>query len=132
MTDMSLIEFGVYAFLCYSSMLMLIISTIKKDVPVDNPLTIIRVVFFIPGIICAGVLSGSGINITTETINTSNTIKDLNNTDTWSETTTQLNKFVLINPVWITVNFMVFIVLLVYVVQQVLILFDTLKKKANR
>lgn len=101
---------------------MLIISVVKKDVPSDNPLSIIRVIFLIPGIVCAGVLSSTGVNITTEQVNTSNTIKDLNNTDTWSETTSQTNKFVLINQVWILVHFLIFIVMCVYVIQQILIM----------
>ena len=122
MSNLSLIEFSVYGFLAYSSMLMLIISVIKKDLPNDNPLSIIRVIFLLPGIFCAGILSSSGIDITTEQTNVTNTIKDLNNTDTWSETTSAVSQYVLINPVWILVNFMIFITLVIYVIQQVLIM----------
>lgn len=122
MGDLSLIEFGVYGFIAYSSLLMLIISVIKTNVPNDTPLSIIRVIFLLPGIFCAGILSSSGVNITTENSNTSNIIKDLNNTDTWQETTTQTSKFVLINYVWIIVHFLIFITLCIYVIQQVLIL----------
>lgn len=122
MTDLSLIEWGVYGFIAYSSLLMLIISVIKKDVPNDNPLSIIRVIFLLPGIFCAGILALSGVNITTQTINTNNIIKDLNNTDTWSETTASTSQYVLVNQVWQTVHFLIFIVLCVYVLQQVLIM----------
>ena len=129
MSDLSLIEFIVYGFVCYSSMLMLIISIIKNDVPSGNPLSTLRVIFIIPGMFAAAVLSSSGVDITTETVNTNNIIKDLNNTDTWSETTTQLNKFVLVNPVWITFHFLLFIVMFVYVFQQVFTLFDDIRRK---
>lgn len=132
MGDLSIIEFVVYGLICYTGSVMLIKSAFAPTLPTDSVLTTIRVIFLIPSIIGAGILASSGINITTEQTNTSNLIKDLNNTNTWQETTTQINKFVLINPVWITFHFLLFIVMLVYVIQQVLILFDGLKKNRNK
>ena len=128
MADLSLIEFAVYGLIAYSGMLFLIASAFKKDLPDQNILGLIRVVFLVPSIICAGILSGSGIHITTEQAATTNIIKDLNNTDTWQETTNQVNQFVLVSPIWITVHFLMFIVMLVYVIQQMLILFTSYKE----
>ena len=130
MADLSLIEFFVYGLIAYIGMIFLIASAFKKDMTPDTTiLGLVRVIFLIPSIIAAGIISGSGINITTEQAATNNIIKDLNNTDTWQETTQQVNQFVLINPVWITFNFLIFIVLLVYVVQQILMWFDAIKKR---
>lgn len=129
MGDLSLIEFIVYGLIAYTGMIMLIVSAFKKDLPDQNILGLVRVVFLVPSIICAGILSGSGIHITTEQAATTNIIKDLNNTDTWQETTNQVNQFVLVSPIWITVHFLIFIVMLVYVIQQVLMWFDAIKKR---
>lgn len=92
---------------------MLIISTIK-EVPTTKSLAIVRAIYLIPGVICAGILASTGVNI--ETISTFNTIKNLNSTETWTETT--LQNIVLQNPVWLTVHVMIMIVLIVYVITQ--------------
>lgn len=121
MADYSIIEFGVYAFFAYSSMLMLIISTIK-EVPMTRSLSIVRAIYLIPGIICAGILSFSGRDILIRTENITNLIKDLNTTETWTETISTTTEIELQNEVWITFHFLLFVVMTVYVVAQMLIL----------
>jgi len=129
--DISIIEFGVFGFIAYSSLLMLIISTIK-EVPTTKSLSITRSIYLIPGIICAMLLASSGVNITLgDTINTitldfealnstdNNTIVTLNST----QTTTETNQIVLLNPVWVILHFLIAAVLVVYVINQMLILF---------
>lgn len=127
--DISIIEWAVYGFVAYSSLLMLIISTIK-DVPTTKSLTIVRSIFMIPGIICAGILASSGVNITLDTTTTINIINatlfdnatNLVSMEITNSTSTGTNHITLLNPVWIIFHTFVFIILIVYVIQQMLIL----------
>lgn len=119
MSDISIIEFGVYGFLTYSSMLMLIISTVK-GLPEERTRinTLAQAVFLIPGLICAPVLATSGVGIQIQ--HTDDLIKDLNSTRTWSDIST--NTIILQNPIWVTVHMMIFFVLLMYIIRQMLLL----------
>ena len=128
MADISIIEWGVYGFIAYSSMLMLIIS-IVKEVPSTKSLAIARSIFLIPGIICAGILTNSGVNIPINTLTTNNVIKDLNTTDTWTEATSQSNTIIIQDPTWTTVHLLIMLVLLVYVITQILIFFTKHDKR---
>ena len=117
---------------------MLIISSIK-EIPTTKSLAISRAIYLIPGMICAAILAGSGVNIDMQTsditINTNQTIAEFtingttgslitNSTTTMStnSTTAQADYIVLQNPVWVLVHFMIFAVLGVYVVNQALML----------
>ena len=118
MADISILEFIVYGFITYSSLLMLIISTIK-EVPTERSGSIVRGIWLIPGVITAFILASSGINIVTS--DTTNTITSVNTTEVWTETIS--SSIVLQNPIWVTVHLLIFVVLIVYVVLQVLNLF---------
>ena len=122
MSDISLAEFIVYGLVAYSSLLMLIISVVK-EVPTTKSLAIARSIFLIPGMVAAGILASSGVNIQVASVNTSNLIKSINTTQTWTESTQQVNNIVLQNPVWQTFHWLIFVVLLVYVATQMLLLF---------
>lgn|SRR3990167_3941731 len=118
---------------------MLIISAIK-EVPTTKSLAISRAIYLIPGIICAIILAGSGVNINLETtssgpivngtITDSQIINETTYNSTGSLTSTILTNntapvtsyIVLQNPVWVLVHFMIAMVLGVYVVNQVLTL----------
>lgn len=121
MSDISIIEFFVYGFITYSGLLMLIISTIK-DTPSTKAGSIGRVIYLLPSAITALILAFSGESITFTTIN--NTITDLNTTSVWTEQVS--TEILLLNPVWVTVHFLIFIVIIIYVVTQIL---DLLTKK---
>ena len=122
MADISILEFIVYGFITYSSLLMLIISTIK-EVPSEKSGSVFRSIWLIPGILCAFILASSGINIVTS--DTTNTITSVNTTEVWTETIS--SSIVLQNPIWVTVHLLIFMVLIVYVVLQVLNLFTKIK-----
>lgn len=108
--------------ICYSSLLMLIISTIKTMPDEGSRInTLARCVFLLPGLIVAPVLATSGPDIQLATIDTSSITKSINTTQTWQETTTQVNNIVLQNPVWLTVHMMIFFVLLMYIIRQLLL-----------
>ncbi len=121
MADYSIIEFGVYAFFAYSSMLMLIISTIK-EVPMTKALSIVRAIYLFPGILSAAILAFSGRDLLIQTQVITNVIKDLNTTETWTEAITTTTEVELQNEVWITFHFFLFVVMSVYVITQMLIL----------
>ena len=116
MGDISIIEWIVYGLISYSSILMLIISTIK-DVPVTKALSIIRCIYLVPGIVCSGILASSSVNIVLQNVNT--VTRDLNASTVWTETVN--TQFPLQSPVWQTVHLMIMLVLLVYVIQQIMI-----------
>jgi hypothetical protein len=121
-SDISLAEFIVYGFVAYSSLLMLIISVVK-EIPTTKSLAIARSIFLIPGMVAAAVLASSGVNIQVANVATSNLIKSINTTQTWTETTTQINNIVLQSQVWQMFHMLIFLVLVVYVITQMLSLF---------
>lgn len=101
---------------------MLIISVVK-EIPTTKSLAIARGIFLIPGMVASAVLASSGVNIQVANVATSNLIRSINTTQTWSETTTQINNIVLQSPVWQMFHMLIFLVLLVYVITQMLNLF---------
>jgi len=117
MSDLSIVEFLVYGFLCYSSILMLIISTIIKLPESNRYDTLIRSVFLMPGMFCAAILAMSGVNINIQ--ETHDIITDLNSSRVWSDHAT--NAIVLQNSIWVLVHMMLFFVLFIYVIRQVLL-----------
>ena len=113
--DISIIEFGVYAFIAYSGMLMLIISTIR-EAPQTKSQSFTRAMYLIPSIVCAFLLGGMG-----ETIG----IQDMAHEEIHNQNNTVVNimehyTITLINPVWITVNFMIAIIMLFHFIMQTL------------
>ena len=105
----------VYGIVAYSSFLMLIISTIK-DTPATKSQSLIRSIYMIPGIITMILLAGSGPDITMETTDT--IIVDLNSTTTWTEDTTRT--FTLQNPVWVSLHYMLAIVMFAFIITRIL------------
>ncbi len=120
--DISIIEFGVYGFIAYSSILMLIISTVK-EVPSVKSHTIVRAIYLIPGIIATIVLASSGVNIITADITTTNIITALNTSEVFVEAISTSTQIVLQNPIWISFHFLLAAVMTIYVINQMLILF---------
>ena len=127
MSDISLAEFIVYGLIAYSGMIVLVVSTIK-DVPTTKILTIARSIFMIPSMVASGILASSGVNIQVAFVTTSNTIRSINTTQVWTEATTQTNNIVLQSPVWQMFHYLLFAVMLIYVIQQMLIMFTSYKE----
>ena len=122
MADLSIIEFGVYGFFAYTSMLMLIVS-IVKEAPAEKSHAIVRSIYIIPGIISAFIIASSGETIILADI--TNTIVDLNTTSVWTEAV--FNVIELQNPIWLTFHGMLAIVMIVYMILQMVTLFTKLK-----
>ena len=99
MADISIIEFVVYAFIAYAGMLMLIISTIR-EAPQTKSQSFSRAMYLIPSIVCCFLLAGMGESVGLYEVVSSGVEQGTvtNITDVYT-----IN---LVNPVWITVNFM--------------------------
>lgn len=130
MGDISIIEFGVYGFIAYGSFLMLIISTVK-EIPDGKSHSLSRVMYLIPGLICALVLSGSGVDIMLGTETTTENQILLHpvtgNEVPVANTTTHTEKITLIEPIWILVHTMLFMILMVHVIINILAMLTKLK-----
>jgi len=122
MADLSIIEFAVYGFFAYTSMLMLILSVVIK-VPDEKSHAIVRGVYLVPGIIAAFVIASSEQTIILSDV--TNTIIDLNTTSVWTETI--FNVIELQNPVWVTFHYLIGIVMIVYVFLQMITLLTKIK-----
>jgi|21_taG_2_1085346.scaffolds.fasta_scaffold108516_1 hypothetical protein len=121
MSDISIIEFGVYALICYTGIIMLIISAFKET-PSTVSQSALRVIWLIPSIICAYMLASAGADIYLSTETTIDQVLDSNNAPI-SLTDVTTDKITLLNPVWITLHFLFFIVMLLYVMINILTLF---------
>lgn len=130
MGDISIIEFGVYGFIAYGSFLMLIISTVK-EIPDGKSHSLSRVMYLIPGLICALVLSGSGVDIMLGTETTTENQILLHpvtgNEVPVANTSTHTEKITLIEPIWILVHTMLFMILMVHVIINILAMLTKLK-----
>jgi len=124
MADISIIEFGVYGFVCYSSVLMLIIATIK-EIPTTKALSIARAIYLVPGMISAALLAQVGPNIVTTNI--TNTITALNTSEVFQEVIA--TEIELQNEVWAIFHYMLFLVLFIYIITQILILFTKVDER---
>jgi hypothetical protein len=122
--NISIIEFGVYGLFAYSSMLILVISIIK-DTDETKYQALMKSMYMVPGIICAGVLITSGVDITldtVQTINLTNSTAGATNEQIFYELTDTTDKITLLNPVWGSIHFIIFIVLILYVLKQTLLM----------
>jgi len=117
LAEISIIEFGVYAFIAYSGMLMLIISVIK-EVPSTKALSIVRAIYLFPSIFAAGILAQISPTIVLPSV--TNTILAVNTTEVFQETIDA--SIVIQSNVWITFHILLMLVMMIYVITQMLIL----------
>ena len=120
MVDLSLIEFGVYGYIAYGSLLMLMISTIK-DTPTTASHSIPRFVFLMPGLICAALLAGADDTIILESQTVAETFQGIKPDGSIVNLTSNETHTSIINlqdSVWVLVHFMIFIVLLIHIIFQ--------------
>ncbi len=117
MADISIIEFGVYAFIAYSGMLMLIISVIK-EVPATKALSIVRAIYLFPSVFAAGILAQISPTIVLPSV--TNTILAVNTTEVFQETIDA--SIVIQSNVWITFHILIMLVMMIYIITQMLLL----------
>lgn len=121
-------EFAIYAFVAYSSLLMLIIS-ITKEGPLTKSRTgtLIKSIYIIPGIYCMTLLSGSGVFIfldsgsteITEVYNGTSMALITNTTSIIPPASIELQ-----NPVWVPLHYMFMLIMFAYVIINVLKMFS--------
>lgn len=121
LTTFSIIEFAVYGLIGYMGIITLII-TILTDPPKSVSLSGIRSIWLMPSIICISMLMFASGIITTDSetrtvITTSNATSEA-----WTETANVSKQITLVNPIWATVHFAFFIMMILYIIQQVLTL----------
>jgi len=117
LAEISIIEFGVYAFIAYSGMLMLIISVIK-EVPSTKALSIVRAIYLFPSVFAAGILAQISPTIVLPSV--TNTILAVNTTEVFEETIDA--SIVIQSNVWITFHVLLMLVMMIYIITQMLIL----------
>ncbi len=117
MADISIIEFGVYAFIAYTGMLMLIISVIK-EVPSTKALSIVRAIYLFPSVFAAGILAQISPTIVLPSV--TNTILAVNTTEVFEETIDA--SIIIQSNVWITFHILLMLVMVIYIITQLLLL----------
>lgn len=118
--EISIIEFAVYGFISYASILILLVSTLIKG-DESRLSSLIRTVIFIPSIITVGILAQASPTITLDTVHTLTITNDTINTVFYEDTVTT-DFITLLNPVWGLVHLILFFVLIFYVFKQVLLM----------
>ena len=118
--EISIIEFAVYGFISYASILILLVSTLIKG-DESRLSSLIRTVIFIPSIITVGILAQASPTITLDTVHTLTITNDTINTVFYEDTVTT-DSITLLNSVWGLVHLILFFVLVFYVFKQVLLM----------
>ena len=126
MVEVSILEYGVFGFLAYSSVLMLIISTIK-DIPTTKSMSIARSLYMLFGVIAACVVMGMGPEIVLPAGGSESTYV-INGTTgafiTNSTTTAEPVTISILNlPAWMVTHGLMGVILVFYVMQQFVFLF---------
>ena len=122
MVDISLLEFAVYGFVAYSSVLMLIISTIITP-PQTKSLSLARSIYMLLGVIFAFVLMGAGPTVALPTMQSNTTTVSLNTTEVFEESHSEAGTLrILDGSTWMLAHLLIGLMLLIYVIQQVLML----------
>lgn len=119
MAEVSIIEFLVYALIGYTGVILLVASAFR-DVPTTKSGSVIRAIWVLPCIFAVYMLGSAGADIWLEDTVTVNTIKNLNSTETFTETIQKNSKITLYQPVWVTLHLLFFIMLIIYFIWNML------------
>ncbi len=118
MAELSIIEFFVYGLIGYGGLIG-VVSSAFRDIPSQKSQSVGRVVWLIPSAIMLLVLGTAVTEITFE--DSTNFIFNVNTTEAYTEDID--NKVMLINPVWVSIHLMFFMVMVIYIITNVLNLF---------
>ena len=119
MSEVSIIELIVYGLIGYPAIIFLIGSSFKESTGTASKISVVKAIWIIVPIIAMYMLASAGALISFET--TTSTLTNLNTTETWSETVE--TNITLVNPVWVTLHWLMFIVLILYFMWNMLRLF---------
>ncbi len=122
MGEISIIEFIVYGLVGYSGIVLLVASAFK-ELPATKNLAVIRSIWIMPCIFMMYVLASAGapiilqdeVIVTTLNYNETSNILVSNSTET-----TQAKQVSIVNPVWVTVHLLFFIMLVIYFIWNML------------
>ena len=129
--DLSSLEFLIYGFVAYSSLLMLIISTITKPEVATSSQSLIKSVYILPGIVCMFIIAFATptvvINDSVVTTNNTSIYEVLDNTNvivtlnsTVNETVITVNSVELLNSVWGLVHLLFAMIMVIFVIVKIL------------
>ena len=119
MSEVSIIELIVYGLIGYPAIIFLIASSFKESTGTASKISVVKAIWIIVPIIAMYMLASAGATIHVETI--SSTLTNTNTTEVWTETVSR--DIVLVNPVWITLHWLLFTVLVLYFMWNMLRLF---------
>lgn len=123
MGDVSILEFIVYGLICYSGVLLIIASAFK-DENLGKSQSAVRVIWIMPSIFASFMLASiGGFDVYLDYGNVTNTIINLNTTEVFTEQFITESKFTLLNPVWIPLHILFFVIMIIYVIWNLLLLF---------
>ena len=123
--EVSIVEFLVYALVCYAGVISLVVSAFKGESGSTG--TGAKIIWLIPSMICAVLLANVGGDINFGNITTDSTLVNANTTETWNETVTFSMVFTLQNPVWVSIHWLFFIIMLIYILFNIIRLITTIK-----
>lgn len=123
MNSLSIIELCVIGGIAYSSFIFAVVSVIK-EIPTGRKASAPRLVFIIPGLICAAILASAGVSsISVDSTSSYQTIKNYNVTanklTTNSTVTSTITKTIpLTSNVFMMINLIVFFSLVIFLLFQ--------------
>ena len=119
MSEVSIIELIVYGLIGYPAIIFLIASSFKESTGTASKISVVKAIWIIVPIIAMYMLASAGALISIDTV--SSTLINTNTTEVWTE---QVDRSItLVNPVWVTLHWMMFIVLILYFMWNMLRLF---------
>ena len=129
--ELSSIELLVYGLVAYSSLLMLIISTVLKAEIATSSQSLIKSVYILPGIVCMFILAFASPTIILDdsivTTNNTSIYEVLDNTNvivtlnsTVNETVGTINSITLLNDVWGLVHVLFAMIMVIFVIVKIL------------
>ena len=119
MADISIIEFIVYGLVGYTGIILLINSSFK-ELPAQRSQSAVRSIWLLAPMFCMFMLASAGANIIITNDTITSTLINVNSTEVWTETVSQDKSITLLQPVWVTLHFLFFIMLLIYFIWNML------------
>jgi len=116
MADVNILEFLVYALICYTGMVGLIVSAFRNP-PAGRSGSVVRAIWLLPSIFLGG------FDIYFDNTVTTNTIINLNTTEVFTESFNSTAKYTLLNTSWVPLHLLFGTVMTVYVLMNIIYLF---------
>jgi len=119
MSEVSIIELIVYGLIGYPAIIFLIGSSFQESTGTASKISVVKAIWIIVPIIAMYMLASAGALISIDTV--TSTLINTNTTEVWTETVDR--NITLVNPVWVTLHWMMFMVLILYFMWNMLRLF---------